>query len=67
MIDRPKIGEVYQHKKGGLYRVIDFVRHTETEDILVVYIPIKDQFSAELGLSWARPINMFCDGRFEKV
>ncbi|MDA8683007.1 DUF1653 domain-containing protein, partial [Porticoccaceae bacterium] len=28
---------VYQHYKGGLYQVVEVARHSETEELLVVY------------------------------
>jgi hypothetical protein len=43
---------IYQHFKGGLYRVIGTARHTETEEIFVVY----ENFDGQL---WARPEAMF--------
>ncbi|NVJ60486.1 MAG: DUF1653 domain-containing protein [Gammaproteobacteria bacterium] len=46
----------YQHFKGAKYQVIDLVRHSETEEWLVLYKPL-DKPS---GL-WVRPIDMFCE------
>lgn len=62
-----KIGGLYRHFKGGLYRVCGFATHTETEENLVIYYNVRD-----LSTLWARPIEMFCetvDGkpRFEEV
>lgn len=45
---------VYQHYKGGLYRVIGIARHSETQELMVVY---KSQ-SKEYDL-WVRPYEMF--------
>ncbi|MED3442274.1 DUF1653 domain-containing protein [Bacillus subtilis] len=42
----------FRHYKGGLYKVIGEVIHTETEEKLVTY---EDQD----GLLWARPKEMF--------
>ncbi|MDO5356795.1 MAG: DUF1653 domain-containing protein, partial [Conchiformibius sp.] len=28
---------IYRHYKGNLYEVLDLARHSETEEILVVY------------------------------
>jgi len=48
-----KIGGLYRHFKGTLYRVIAFARHTETDEELVVYQ------AAEGGTVYARPKAMF--------
>lgn len=48
----------YRHYKGNEYEVIDLVRHSETEEWLVLYQP---QYG-DSGL-WVRPYEMF----FEKV
>ena len=63
-----KIGGLYRHYKGGLYRVIEIVKHTETEEVLVTYRLLYGHNMT----TWARPIAMFCgrvDGkpRFEEV
>ena len=48
-----KIGGLYRHFKGTLYRVIALARHTETDEELVVY-------QAEGGGTvYARPKAMF--------
>lgn len=46
------IGCTFRHYKGGLYKVIGEVIHTETEEKLVTYED-KD------GTLWARPKDMF--------
>ncbi|MBR2460871.1 MAG: DUF1653 domain-containing protein [Clostridia bacterium] len=43
----------YRHFKGGLYEVLFTARHSETEEILVIYR------SVERGDCWARPISMW--------
>ncbi len=45
---------LYQHFKGNQYQVIDVVRHSETEEELVLYRALY----GERGL-WVRPINLF--------
>lgn len=46
----------YKHYKGALYDVIGTVRHSETEELLVLYRP---QYGArEL---WVRPFDMFIE------
>ena len=47
----------YKHYKGNLYELIDTVKHSETEEDLVLYRPVD---SKQL---WVRPLEMF----FEKV
>ncbi|RUO29240.1 DUF1653 domain-containing protein [Aliidiomarina sedimenti] len=46
----------YQHYKGPLYEVIDTVRHSETNEWLVLYRP---QYG-ERKL-WVRPYDMFVE------
>ncbi|ALO45242.1 DUF1653 domain-containing protein [Pseudohongiella spirulinae] len=46
----------YRHYKGPLYDVIGVARHSETEELLVVYRP---QYG-ERGL-WVRPLSMFTE------
>ena len=48
-----KIGGIYRHFTGTLYRVIALARHTETDEELVVY-QAKDG-----GTVYARPKAMF--------
>ena len=52
-----KIG-IYQHYKGNQYRVIDVVRHSETEELLVLYRTMYGEENL-----WVRPFSMF----FENV
>jgi len=44
----------YKHYKGGFYEVIDIVRHSEDESLLVLYRPLYGE-----GLLWVRPYDMF--------
>lgn len=50
-----KLG-TYRHYKGNLYTVIGVARHSETEELLVVYRPEY----GERGL-WVRPLEMFTE------
>lgn len=50
----PSLGR-YRHYKGGEYSVIGFARHSETDERLVLYIPLYGD-----GECWARPVSMFC-------
>ena len=49
---------IYEHYKGNRYEVIDTLRHSETEELMVLYRALY----ADEGL-WARPYTMF----FEEV
>lgn len=53
MNQEPKPG-LYRHYKGGEYRVIGTARHTETDELLVVYRCLADN-----GSLWVRPLAMF--------
>jgi len=44
---------IYRHYKGGVYRVVDFARHSESLEELVIYKNV------ETGDCWARPIGMW--------
>lgn len=51
----PALGR-YRHYKGAEYSVIGFARHSETEERLVLYIPLYGE-----GECWARPLQMFME------
>ena len=44
----------YRHYKGGEYQVQGVARHSETEELLVVYKPLYGE-----GGLWVRPLAMF--------
>ena len=44
----------YRHYKDKLYDVIDVARHSETEELLVVYRCLYGDYSL-----WVRPLAMF--------
>lgn len=46
--------EVYKHFKGSLYVVITVARHTETNELFVIYSDIR-----EMQRMYARPLQMF--------
>jgi len=46
----------YRHHKGQFYEVIDVARHSETEELLVVYRCLYGDFSL-----WVRPLEMFLE------
>lgn len=49
---------IYKHYKGKNYEVIGVARHTETEEVMVIY---KALYDSEFGKDalWARPLKMF--------
>jgi len=49
---------IYEHYKGNRYKVIDTARHSETDELLVLYRPLYGEESL-----WVRPFTMF----FENV
>lgn len=49
---------IYEHYKGNQYKVIDTARHSETEELLVLYRTVYGDETL-----WVRPFNMF----FENV
>jgi len=46
----------YRHYKGGEYQVVGTARHSETEELLVVYRCMYDNDSL-----WVRPLSMFIE------
>ena len=49
---------IYEHYKGNQYKVIDSARHSETDELLVLYRTMYGDENL-----WVRPFDMF----FEKV
>ncbi|SHY17596.1 Uncharacterized protein conserved in bacteria [Mycobacteroides abscessus subsp. abscessus] len=47
---------VYEHFKGGFYLALGTLRDSETEELLVRYVKLSDEFS-----EWVRPHAMFTD------
>lgn len=58
------IGGYYRHKKtGGTYQVLMFATIEATMTPAIVYAT-----TAHVGVrTWVRPVDEFCDGRFEPV
>ena len=54
-VNEPKPGR-YRHYKGGEYQVIGTARHSETEELVVVYRPLYGE-----GRLWVRPLTMFTE------
>ena len=53
MIKMIKIGK-YQHFKGNYYHVLHIAKHSETDEMMVVYQP--DYGERDI---WVRPLSMF--------
>lgn len=49
------VNRIYQHYKGGLYKVIGIASHSETLEKLVIYVSLTNHFL------WARPLSMWCE------
>jgi len=45
----------YQHFKGNFYNVLHIAKHSETEELMVVYLPLY----GENPSVWVRPLAMF--------
>lgn len=46
----------YQHYKGNYYSVLGFATHSETEEAMVLYVPLYGE-----GGYWVRPASMFVE------
>jgi hypothetical protein len=46
----------YRHYKGNEYEVLGVARHSETDELLVVYRPLYGE-----GALWVRPLAMFLE------
>jgi hypothetical protein len=51
---------IYRHYKGKDYLVLTVARHSETEEALVVYVPLYASEGAAV-VPWARPLAMFTE------
>ncbi|HYF12893.1 MAG TPA: DUF1653 domain-containing protein [Candidatus Paceibacterota bacterium] len=52
----PKVGGVYKHYKGTLYKVLFIARHSDTEEELVIYQDIEHPEKI-----WARAPSVFME------
>lgn len=50
-MNKPQVGEIYQHFKGNIIKIIAIGIHTETKEEMVVYEHDND--------IWIRPMEMF--------
>ena len=50
-MNKPQVGEIYQHFKGNVIKIIAIGIHTETKEEMVVYEHDND--------IWIRPMEMF--------
>lgn len=46
----------YRHYKGNDYSVLGFATHSETEELMVLYVPLYGD-----GGYWVRPLTMFTE------
>lgn len=53
-----KLGGLYKHYKGKMYKVHQIVRHSESLEELVVYETLYD---TPYGNWWVRPLEMFTE------
>jgi hypothetical protein len=56
-----KLGK-YQHFKGNFYQVLYIAKHSENEELMVVYLPLHDKAHADKNSEqdiWVRPLAMF--------
>ena len=48
-----EIGKIYKHYKGNKYKIIEFAKHSETLEDMIVYK------SLDTGKVWVRPYKMW--------
>ena len=50
-----EIGKTYLHYKGGIYKIINFAKHSETQEEMIVY---QSQTTKDV---WVRPKRMWSE------
>lgn len=55
-----KPNQIWKHYKGDTYKIITLAKHTETEEMMVVYERQTDIVHSGFRI-WARPMSMFLD------
>lgn len=56
-MSKPKLQlGVYQHYKGNRYLVLAEAKHSETLELMVVYVSLYENNESQV---WVRPLNMF--------
>lgn len=58
MSEKLVIDGIYEHYKGKRYRVHGVVRHSETQEELILYETL---YENDLGKMWVRPKSMFLE------
>lgn len=48
-----EIGKIYKHYKGNKYKIIEFAKHSETLEDMIIYK------SLDTGKVWVRPYKMW--------
>ena len=54
------IGKIYRHYKGNIYKIINFAKHSETCEDMIVYQSVTN------GDIWVRPYEMWNETIDEK-
>jgi len=49
-----KINGIYRHFKGKRYKVLNVARHSETQELMVVYMTLYGDYDL-----WVRPYDLF--------
>ena len=55
----PQIGEIYEHYRGGRYKIIDHGIYEPTEEAVVMYESLYDAPGYPKGTHWIRPLDVF--------
>ena len=61
MIQKVPIGGIFTHYKGLKYEILSIGRHTEREDLHVVYKALYFDPNFGEGAIWIRPLSMFLE------